>query len=95
MKHQDIETRGRPKNCDFVYFCDLLASDFPRKEMETAKRGEHFTVYGWFLDGSKQAYLNLRNSVSMNALKKDLKRDGFKMSVYFKDGMVYLKARKA
>jgi len=95
MKHQGIETRGRPKNCDFVEFCELLTSDFPRKKMETAKHGDVFTVYGILLDGDKQAYLNFRNSVSLAALKKDLKRDGFKMSVYFKDGMVYLKARKA
>ena len=94
-KYPDVETRGRPRNYDFVDFCELLAADFPREEMKVAKHGDVFTVYGRLLDGGKQDYLNFRNSVSLNTLKKDMKRDGFKMSVYFDKGMVYLKARKA
>jgi hypothetical protein len=94
-KYPDVETRGRPRNSDFTDFCELLAADFPREEMKVAKHGDVFTVYGRLLDGGKQDYLNFRNSVSLNALKKDMKRDGFKTSVYFQDGLVYLKARKA
>jgi hypothetical protein len=85
---KEIETRGRPRNDDFAEFCDLLESDFPEPLEDS------FTVYGRLLDGDKRAYLNFRNSVSLTALKKELKRLGFKMSVYFQDGMVYLKARK-
>lgn len=94
-KYPDVETRGRPRNSDFTDFCELLAADFPREEMKVAKHGAVFTVYGRLLDGEKQDYLNFRNSVSLNALKTELKRDGFKVSVYFDKGMVYLKARKA
>jgi hypothetical protein len=85
---KDIETRGRPRNDDFVDFCELLEADFP-EPLEDA-----FTVYGSLLGGDKQAYLNFRNSASLTALKKRMKSMGYKMSVYFQDGMVYLKARK-
>jgi len=85
---KDIETRGRPRNDDFVDFCELLESDFP-EPLE-----DHFIVYGVLLDGDKQSYLNFRNSASLTALKKRMTRTGFKISVYFNDGFVYLKARK-
>lgn len=88
MKNQDFETRGRPRNDDFVDFCDLLEADFP-EPLE-----DHFIVYGVLLDGDKQSYLNFRNSASLIALKKRMNGNGLKMSVYFKDGFVYLKARK-
>ena len=85
---KNIETRGRPRNDDFVDFCELLESDFPEPLEDV------FVVYGVLLDGDKQSYLNFRNSASLVSLKKRMKGIGYKMSVYFKDGMVYLKARK-
>ena len=94
MKNMDIETRGRPMNADFAEFCELLEADFEWSEMKLAQPGEAFTVYGELLDGSRKTYLNFRNSVSMNALKRRLDDVGFKVSVYFQGGLVYLKAVK-
>lgn len=91
---KDIETRGRPRNEEFADFCELLAADWPRQEMESALHGDTFIVYGRLLDGDKQAYLNFRNAASLVAMKKEMNTDGFKFSVYFKNGLTYLKARK-
>lgn len=94
MKNRDIETRGRPRNDNFTEFCDLLEADFEWSEMKSAKPGDTFTVYGRLLSGTRKVYLNFRNSVSMNALKKRLDDAGFKASIYFQGGLVYLKAVK-
>lgn len=91
---KDIETRGRPRNDDFVDFCDLLEADFPHEEMQTARPGDIFTVYGILQSGEKKEYKNFRNAASLTALKNSLKARGFNLSVYFQDGMTYLKARK-
>jgi len=88
MKNQDFETRGRPRNDDFVDFCELLDSEMPQD-------GTPFIVCGRLLGGGKQSYLNFRNSASLHVLKKRLKGEGFKVSIYFRDGRTYLKARKA
>ena len=92
MKNQDIETRGRPRNKDFEEFCDLLERELPpfRKH---ALKGEAFGSGGTLLDGTKHTYLNFRNSASLNALKKKLTEEGFKVSVYY-IGTVCLKVRK-
>ena len=91
---KDIETRGRPPNELFIEFCELLEADFEWDEMKTAKPGEAFTVYGKLLHGDRRIYLNFRNSVSMNALKKRLNNEGFKVSVYYQNKLIYLKAVK-
>ena len=91
---KDIETRGRPRNDDFVDFCDLLESDFPEEAMKTALPGDTFVVYGVLQNGKKKEYKNFRNAASLATLKHELIRSRFKVSVYFQDGMVYIKARK-
>jgi len=91
---KNIETRGRPRNDDFVEFCELLDADFPDEAMRIASPGESFIVYGFLQTGAKAEYKNFRNAASLTALKKRLKAQGFKVSVYFQDGMTFLKAKK-
>lgn len=91
---KDIETRGRPRNNTFVNFCEQLEADLYLTTGD-AEPSNNIVVSGVLLSGEKREYLSFRKSASMTALKKRLRGEGLKSSLYFQDGTVYLKVRKS